>query len=312
MNALPQTTTGRVASAFAVSLLIHAVLLFAPMVESPPEQMILPPLTARLEPLPKPIAQPAAKPGSAHPVTSPDDDASVEQTAEAMDAMAKTEELTAIRPLPKHIRLTFNVYKGADGFKTGEIRHRLDIHKERYTLQAVKKGAGLTSLLNSDRLIQTSRGKIGELGLQPETFNMEMITAGGKHNLKASFDRAAQKLHFFHGGETALPVGAQDILSFMYQLSQLPMHGEFFTLPVSDGTKFEQYEIEIGGVEDITTPMGKLRALHLRKMHAQRQAYFEIWLGQEYHLLPVKFRQVDSSNEVTEEIVVSDIRAADE
>jgi hypothetical protein len=287
-------------------------MLFAPMFESPPDRMILPPLTARLEPLPKPIAQPAAKPESATPVASPDDDASVEQAAEAMDAMAKTEEPTATRPLPKHIRLTFDVYKGADGFKTGEIRHRLDIHGNRYTLQAVKNTAGLTRLLDIDQLIQTSRGKIVEHGLHPETFSMETITAGGKHNLKASFDWVAQKLHFSDGGETALPVGAQDILSFRYQISQLPMHGEFFTLPVSDVAQLEQYEIEIGGVEDITTPMGNLRALHLRKMHSQRQAYFEIWLGQEYRLLPVKFRQVDSSNEVTEEIVVSDIRAADE
>jgi len=287
-------------------------MLFAPMVESPPDRMILPPLSARLEPLPKPTAPPAAKPVSANPAASPDGDASVEQAAEAMEAMAKTEEPTATRPLPKHIRLTFDVYKGADGFKTGEIRHRLDIHGNRYTLQAVKQTAGLASLLDSDQLIQTSRGKIDEHGLHPETFNMETITAGGKHNLKASFDWAAQKLHFSDGGETVLPVGAQDILSFRYQLSQLPMHGEFFTLSVSDGDQLEQYEIEIGGVEDITTPMGNLRALHLRKMHSQRQAYFEIWLGQEYRLLPVKFRQVDSSNEVTEEIVVSDIRASDE
>jgi len=59
------------------------------------------------------------------------------------------------------------------------------------------------------------------------------------------------------------------------------------------------------------TPIGKLRALHLRKMHTQGEAYFEIWLGLEYRLLPVKFHQVDSSGKVTEESVISGIRAAD-
>jgi hypothetical protein len=47
-------------------------------------------------------------------------------------------------------------------------------------------------------------------------------------------------------------------------------------------------------------------------MHAQGEAYFEIWLGLEYRLLPVKFSQVDSSGKVTEEFVISGIRAADE
>jgi|GEM_PF-4903864 len=39
---------------------------------------------------------------------------------------------------------------------------------------------------------------------------------------------------------------------------------------------------------------------------------FEIWLGLEYRLLPVKFRQIDSSDEVTDEFVIADIRAAEE
>lgn len=311
MKVLPHTTTGRLTLAFTVSLLVHAIILYAPMDDSPPDRLMLPPLTARLEPLPKPMEQPPEKPGSGNPV-SPDDGASVDPNAEAMDKMAKTEQPTAIRPLPKHIRLTFAVYKGTDGFKSGELRHQLDIHMDRYTLKAVKKTAGLTSLVKSDKLIQTSRGKIGKHGLQPATFDIEIISAAGKYKLKASFDWAARKLHFADGDETALPEGTQDILSFMYQFSQLPMHGEFFRLPVTDGEQFEEYEIEIGGVEDITTPMGKLRALRLRKMHSRHDAYFEMWLGQEYRLLPVKFRQVDSSDNVTEEFVISDIRASDE
>jgi len=58
--------------------------------------------------------------------------------------------------------------------------------------------------------------------------------------------------------------------------------------------------------------MGKLRALHLRKMHSRGEAYFEIWLGLEYRMLPVKFSQVDRSGNVIHEYVISDIRAADQ
>lgn len=47
-------------------------------------------------------------------------------------------------------------------------------------------------------------------------------------------------------------------------------------------------------------------------MHTQDEAYFEIWLGLEYCLLPVKFRQVGGSGGVIEEFVISGIRATDE
>lgn len=195
---------------------------------------------------------------------------------------------------------------------TGEIHHQLDIHGNRYTLKSERQTAGLTSLRNSDRLIQISHGKIGEHGLQPETFEEDQITRDGKQSLQTTFDWTSQKLRYSIGGEIALPADAQDILSFMYQLSQVPMDGEFFPMPVSDATQLREYQIEIGAKEDIATPIGKLPSLHLRKMHIRGEAYFEIWLGLEYRLLPVKFRQVDVSDNVIEEFVITDIHAADE
>ncbi len=317
MIAAFRTPTRRIALAIALSVLIHAAILWLPYIQLPQAKVQLPPLSVRLEPLPKPVELIAekpelAKPEPANPLTKPDDSASAKPVTKAMVAMNRTEETTAIRPFPKHLQLTFAVYKGADDFRTGEIHHQLDIHGGRYTLKSVRQTAGLASLRNSDRLIQTSHGKIGEHGLQPDTFEEEKITRGGTQSLQATFDRAVQKLRFSHGDETVLPADAQDILSFMYQLSQFPMNGEFFPLPISDGAQLQQYQIEVGAKEDIATPMGKLRALHLRKMHTQGEAYFEIWLGLEYRLLPVKFSQVDSSGKVTEEFVISGIRAADD
>ena len=99
--------------------------------------------------------------------------------------------------------------------------------------------------------------------------------------------------------------------TLLSQEAQLPMDLEVFTLPVSDGKQLRQYQLEIGAKENISTPFGNIRALHLRTMHTQGESYFEIWLGLEYLMLPVKFSQVDSSGEVVEEFDVSDIRAAD-
>ena len=301
----------RLTFALSLSVLLHGALLWLPYIQLPHAQVVLPPLTARLEPLPKPAERPAAKRETDNPITRSNGSASIKAAAGTMAEMDKTEESSAAHPFLKHVRLTFVVHQGAEGSRTGEIQHQLDISGDRYTLKSVRQTSGLTSLRNSDRLIQTSHGRIGDHGLQPETYEEEAITKAGRQSLQATFDWPAQKLRFSHGDETALPADAQDALSFMYQLSQIPMSGEFFPLPVSDGAQLQQYQIEIGMKKDISTPMGKLRTLQLRKMHLQGEAYFEIWLGLEYRLLPIKFSRVDSSDNVIEEFVITDIRADD-
>ncbi|MGA7749372.1 MAG: DUF3108 domain-containing protein [Gallionella sp.] len=317
MIAILNTTARRLTFAIALSVLVHAAILWLPYVQLPHAKVELPPLSVRLEPLPKPVEQIAgqsesAKSEPANPISKPDSSSTAKPLSKAMAAMNKSDEPTQTHPFPRHLHLTFIVYKDADGSRTGEIRHQLDIHGSRYSLRSERQTAGLASLRNSDRIVQTSYGKIGDHGLQPDTFEKEEITDSGKRSLQATFDWAAQKLHFSNGSEISLPADAQDVLSFMYQISQLPMNGEFFTMPISDGMQLQQDQIEIGTKEDLATPMGKLRALHLRKMHADREAYFEIWLGLEYRLLPVKFRQIDSSGNMIEEFVITDIRAADE
>ena len=306
----------RIALAIALSVLIHAAILWLPYIQLPQAKVQLPPLSVRLEPLPSPVETIAgkpelAKPEPGHPLTKSEDSASAKAETNAMPAMKRTEQTAAIQPFPKHLQLTFTVYKGADGFRIGEIHQKLDIHGDRYNLKSVRQTSGLASLSNSDQLIQTSRGRIDEHGLQPESFDEARIAKVGKQSMQATFDRTTQKLRYSHGGETPLPADAQDIISFMYQLSQIPSNREFFPLPISDATQLQQYQIEIGAKEDITTPLGKLRALHMREMHAQGDAYFEIWLGLEYRLLPVRFRQVDGSGNVAEEFDISGIRADD-
>ena len=304
----------RISVAIALSAMMHAAILLMPYLQLRHEKVNLPPLSVRLEPLPHPVDKPAAKPKKPSRISKPGNGLATKKITPA-NSMKEMEKSTVVRQFPKHLQLTFTVFRGADISKVGELRHQLDIDGDKYNLRASQQTTGLTSLLKKDRLNQTSRGKISDHGMRPELFREEKISGGGKQNLQATFDWSTQQLSYLIGGHTALPADAQDSLSFMYQLSLLSirsLHMEFFPLPISDGSQLELHQIEIGTTEDISTPMGKMRALHLRKMHSQGEAYFEIWLGMEYRLLPVKFRQVDSSGNEVEEFVVSDIRAADE
>ena len=302
----------RITIAIALSALMHAAILWLPHFHLAQEKLNLPPLTARLEPLPLPAGKPAAKSEPPNLLSKPGEGPSTEKVSGPAKTMQEMEKSAATHQFPKHLQLTFTVSSGADLSNSGELIHRLDIDADKYTLEASKTIGGLKNLLIQEQTIQNSHGKIDEHGLQPTIFKEDKISGGKKQELQTTFDWATQIVHLSTGEDAPLPADLQDILSFMYQLSQLSMRREIVPLTISDGTRLEQIQIEIGTVEDIITPMGNLRALHLRKIHVQGEPYFEIWLAKEYRLLPVKFRQINALGKVIEEFSISDIRASDE
>lgn len=349
MIAALRTPARRIAVAALLSVLVHGVFLWLPDIQLPHNQPDLPPLLARLEPLParpaRPVAKPAAKPKPgkppkpaikpASPATQPDKllPPPAIEAASAVEAVSSVAAASSVAvapavdatpvvaeqktepppPLPKHAQLVFAVYKGTDNFRIGEVHHQLDISGDEYTLKAVTQTVGLAKWIKNYQLTQISRGKVDKYGLQPGSFEEEKIIDHNKQSLNATFDWPTQTLHFSQGGVTALPADAQDILSIFYQLSQLRMNREVIPLAVSNGKKLEIYNLEIGGgIEEITTPMGKVRTLHLRKIHPPGESGFEIWLGLEYRLLPMKYLQIEPSGEVVGEIAISEIRLADE
>lgn len=340
MNALRhiiKQPAGRIALAIALSLLIHAVLLFGPnLIELKPVETPLPPLTAKLEPLPavKPAPKPKPKPHvpakrktvlppapvvtetppAPEQVAPPTEQAAppVEEAAPPAEKIPVAEEASPAHPLPKHAQLTFIVYKGTS-FQVGEARHRLEINDDKiYTLQVGMNTTGIASLFKTFELNQQSRGKVSAQGLRPDEFSENKLTAKGKQTLSARFDWDNKQLAFSSGNNTALPEGAQDLLSFLYQFSQMELSQTTLTMHVSNGRKLESYQLEVGSEEEIQTPLGKLRALPLRKINAPGEEGLEIWLGLEYRLLPIQIRSIDRNGEIAGQMTISDIRVSEE
>lgn len=329
MIALPRTSTGRIALAIALSALVHAIALFAPLVKLPPVGVPLPPLTAKLEPLPKIAAKPAPprkpKPRPAPPAPSdasqPTESVSAEEPQidaepqppainEAIDKAA--EETRPAHPLPKHAQLTFVAYKGAD-FAVGEMRHSLEIGDDKsYTLRVGMNTTGIASIFKSYESDQQSSGTLTAQGLRPVKYSETKTTSKGKESLEAKFSWEEKVLSFSNGHSMPLPEQAQDIVSFLYQLSQLALDRSTIPVYISNGKKLERYELAVGEEEMIQTGIGRLRALPLRKSRLQGEEGLDVWLGLEYRLLPVKIRMLDRMGEIAGEMVVSEIRVADE
>lgn len=321
-------------------MLVHAALLFGPnLIQLAPVEVPLPPLTARLEPLPaiktasksapKPVHKPKPR-AHAKPVTPPSPPAPEAITAKAPPA--ETPETTTVAtpqaevpasavpaentepayPLPRHAQLTFIAYMGTN-FPVGEVRHRLDVNDDKsYTLQVGMNTTGVARIFKTFELNQQSTGTITAGGIRPDRFIENKLTSKGKQILSADFDWQNRQLNFSSGNSSPLPDQAQDILSFLYQFSQMPLDQARLPMRVSNGKKLESYELEVGAEEEIQTRLGLLRVLPLRKINAPGEEGLEIWLGLEYRLLPVQIRSIDKNGKIAGQMVISDIRVSDE
>ncbi|MFZ4535233.1 DUF3108 domain-containing protein [Propionivibrio sp.] len=312
--------------ALAASLGIHVAALFGPDIElaTEPESM---PVMVELKPMPRPQApveppkksekptavkakakQPRQKAAAvaktvaiATPVLSVPEASSDTVAAPTVDAAGKQASVVAPEPallpavaprLPEHGRISYRVDRGDSNFEIGVSRHEWSVFDGHYRLSSVVETTGLVWLFKSYRIEMESRGLMTAEGLQPESFAIRRN--GQEVKEKALFDWENMTVRVGDHGEQALDYGAQDLLSFNYQLGFLPHPEAGSTLPIATGRKYGIYRLEVLGDEEIEVPAGVMRTLHLR---APGENTTELWLAYDYLLLPVKIRYVDSKGD---------------
>ena len=316
--------------AFAASLGLHAVVLFGTQVESyePEPTPILaemrplerpPPEPEKPPPKPRPRTKPAAK---AVPLTTeqaadtavppllpgPDVAEDVVQSAAKASADAQTEtpppaSLADAHKIPEHGRVNFRVERGDQGFEIGTARHVWRIADGRYRIESQLETTGLVWLFKAVRIEMVSRGEMTAEGLRPDDF---VVRRNGAVRERAAFDWQQMTVRIGDRAPQALDRGAQDLLSFNYQLGYLPEVRQGMVLPLATGKKYGQYRLEVLGDEVLELPAGTMRTLHLRAPGANTT---ELWLAYDYLMLPVKIRHLDPQGEslvqVATEILMS-------
>lgn len=312
--------------ALAASLGIHAAALFGTDVElfggateehvtlhaelqPPPDTAAKPPADSKQELKPAAKPRPKAKPAPlARARPSPNAPAAVAEPAEPEVAAPADEPKAdaASRPpepvkplLPAHGVIRFMIFKGTDGFQIGRAEHRWEFTEDgRYRLYGVTETSGLVALFKTVRFENESRGRLVAGGLQPEHY---LSRKNGKDaNENADFDWSSPQVLLSRDGQvrSILP-GTQDILSLNYHLAYIRQPESGATLGVVTGKKYERYALDSLGEEDIDTPAGRFRTLHLRAM---TDSVTEIWLALDHHRLPVKIRFTDKKGDVFEQI----------
>lgn len=242
----------------------------------------------------------------------------VELTPEPAPEPAPPAAATApapVRSLPRKGRITYALYLGTDKFSVGKATQSWEVEADTYLLASEAETTGVVDFFRPQRLRSLSQGKLTPQGLQPEKFLTSRTRRGQTEAAQAHFDWDAGSLTFGNRRtprSVALPAGSQDLISFIYQMSLVPPQPGRFQVPVTNGSRFETYDVEVSGPEDIDTPLGMLKAVPVKQVRRAGAESLEIWLAAEYRYLPVKIRFLDREGNPAGEQIVNEIHISEE
>ena len=308
-------------AALAGSLAIHAATLLgmdvelfgsgpepdpAPLraeIRSPPEPPATPPEVAPAAPA-KPakarklaIAAPAPQALPVAPETEPETAPEIAPEMPSTATKASAEPAKPILPAAGTIR--FAIYKESLGLQIGRAEHRWEFSEDgRYRLIGITETSGLVSLFKPIRIETESSGRLVAGGLQPERYRS--LKNGRDTNENADFDWSTAEVRLSRDGSVRpIAPGTQDILSLNYQLAYLGDLAGGSVFGVVTGKKYERYQVDSLGEEEIETPAGRFRTLHLRAM---TDNVTEVWIALDHDRLPVKIRFTDKKGDSFEQV----------
>jgi hypothetical protein len=206
-----------------------------------------------------------------------------------------TPEPAIIKTLPRRGRITYNLnyYLSNSPTTIGRTVQTWETEDNAYKLDSLSETVGLARLTRFGPRVYHSSGTVTERGLQPQRFTSKVVVSGKTDDSAAQFDWDKSTLQFGRATDqknTPLHAGAQDLLSFMYQLSLAPPPRGRVQIPVATGVRFENYELDVFDEEIIETPLGSIRALPVKQVRRAGSESIEVWLAAEYQYLPVRIR----------------------
>jgi|GEM_PF-1375964 len=236
--------------------------------------LAMPPPPTALAPSPAPVAPVAA--GPAPPVSVPANG--------VVDLAAPL-----LKSFPVQMSVQYAISKAEDGFTIGVARYLWQHDGLRYRAESQLKTTGIVAFFVTGEINLASTGRISAEGLQPETFSQKR---GEKRPDVAVFDYAAGQLAL-NGQPEVLRAGAQDALSFLWQLA-LRFHPEQanLILPVTDGRKLRGYRF---AKPEVDIREGR----RLWRLHAWRDGdgELDLWFAADQPGLPVLMRSLDRKSE---------------
>lgn len=205
------------------------------------------------------------------------------------DTESRSPAMTPLRSLPAQARLVYDVRAGKDGFRLGQAVYTLRASGGRYRLESVAEAQGMATLFMGGRIVQTSEGRIGSQGLVPELF---IHTKKEKPKGSARFDWGNGRIIMSRGTEP-LAKGAQDVLSFPFQLAlTVADNTEAWPMSVTNGRYLKHYQFQVLGRERLQVGQAAVDVLHVRGSRSGDDT-LDVWLAPDRNWLPLRIRMDD-------------------
>ncbi len=274
-----------------------------------------PVISDTLSPFPM-LAPVAETPANTEPAETAEAEAPAPEPIVIADAAPSTfmPERAAIKSLPRRGRIAYALYMGTNKFEVARTIQSWETSADTYKLESTSGTSGLASLFRNEQRIFRSSGRMTEHGLRPESFVSSRIRSGQTNESTVRFDWDKNSITLGSGAtqrNAALPAGSQDILSFMYQLALAPPPAGRVQIAITNGTRFENYALDVMAEETLLTPMGNIRTLPVKQVRREGGESMEIWLAADYRYLPVRIRFIGRDGAPTGEQVVTEITISD-
>ncbi|MGH8601173.1 MAG: DUF3108 domain-containing protein, partial [Burkholderiales bacterium] len=218
-----------------------------------------------------------------------------------------------VRKLPARGRITYDLYLGSDRFLVGRTIQDWNVNGNRYQLTSVAHTVGLAALVRY-RLSYTSHGTVTPHGLQPQSFDFVRERHSEIEQAHAQFDwkRMTITLSTPDNRRTIpLKPGAQDLMSFAWQLAQMPLKPGMIHMPITNGKNLDDYALRVGAHETVKTPLGDIDTIPVRQVPTPGEESLEVWLAPQYRYLPVKVQFFGRDGDLSGEELITDIRVGD-
>ena len=197
------------------------------------------------------------------------------------------------KPLPGSITMTYDLSRGDAMLGTGVETYVSD--GKSYSITSEAKGKGVYGLLFSN-VKRESRGAVTSQGLKPNAFD---DVRNDKTYASARFDWTNMTLVLrYRDRKRTVPLleDAQDQLSFAYSFAFEEKLPDKLDVHLTNGKRLSLYRYENLGRETITTPLGALETVHLRRKAEPGKSVSEFWLSPAHRNLPVKVMITDEDD----------------
>jgi hypothetical protein len=191
-----------------------------------------------------------------------------------------------------------------NGLQAGELRQSLKSNESGIReFHSLTEAKGVFALFKSDLVEESSQWQIKDNFIQPLRYSYSRT--GGKREkfMFLDFDWPNKTLHIDDKKQPwSLSLESKTLDKLVYQLAlmrDLATHKTEFEYQIADGGKLKTYHIEILGEELITTPLGKIKTIKLKRhREVSKGRETVLWCAPSLQYLPVMLEHTEKGGSI--------------